>query len=165
MNKLHLTTRQETDSVTIVQPNVNLRKPIEKKFPGPKILTLIACHTNNVAKVNIIKNNIMYFQALPDNDIVVINSFDSKHHKDIKEYLEKKHPAPQENPYLYSLKILEDIQFKKSISLFHDINTVYFIYYDNSHTKSINNKTKKIYANKAVSNTSHNKTKRKQLKE
>ena len=89
MNKLHLTTRQETNSVTIVQPNVNLRKPIEKKFPGPKILTLIACHTNNVAKVNIIKNNIMYFQALPNNDIVVINSFDSKYHKDIKEYLEK----------------------------------------------------------------------------
>lgn len=85
--------------------------------------------------------------------------------KQLKEYLEKKHPAPQENPYLYSLKILEDIQFKKSISLFHDINTVYFIYYDNSHTKNINNKTKKIYANKTVSNTSHNKTKRKQLKE
>ncbi len=85
--------------------------------------------------------------------------------KQLKEYLEKKHPAPQENPYLYSLKILEDIQFKKSISLFHDINTVYFIYYDNSHTKNINNKTKKIYANKTASNTSHNKTKRKQLKE
>ena len=85
--------------------------------------------------------------------------------KQLKEYLEKKHPAPQENPYLYSLKILEDIQFKKSISLFHDINTVYFIYYDNSHIKNINNKTKKIYANKAISNTSHNKTKRKQLKE
>ncbi len=62
---------------------------------APKILTLIACHTNSIAKVNIIKNNIKYFQAFPNNDIVIINSFDSKHHKDVKKYLEKTVPSVQ----------------------------------------------------------------------
>ena len=91
--------------------------------------------------------------------------------KQLKEYLEKKHPPPHDNPYLYSLKILEDVHFKKSISLFHDINTIYFIFYDNSHKKMSNNKTKKIHIKTPNSNgsksskTNNAKTKRKELKE
>jgi len=52
-----------------------------------KILTIMACHTNNVIKFNTVLNNIKYFRFM-NNDIVVINSQGESHSKQLRESLQ-----------------------------------------------------------------------------
>lgn len=79
----------------------------------------------------------------------------------LKKYLEEPPESEENYKYLYSLKILEDIKIKETITLFHDINGIYFIFYEkpknnnnnsnsNSNSKS-HNSTKKIRMHKSKS--------------
>ena len=77
----------------------------------------------------------------------------------LKKYLEEPPESEENYKYLYSLKILEDIKIKETITLFHDINGIYFIFYEKSKNNNSNsnsnsnshNSTKKIRMHKSKS--------------
>lgn len=71
----------------------------------------------------------------------------------LKKYLEEPPESEENYKYLYSLKILEDIKIKETITLFHDINGIYFIFYEKS--KNNNNNS-----NSNSNSNSHNSTKK-----
>jgi hypothetical protein len=54
-------------------------------------------------------------------------------------------------PFLQSIKNIDSIKFDKSISMFHDLNNLFIIFYDKNKDKLTNNstsdKTKKIFIN------------------
>jgi hypothetical protein len=54
-------------------------------------------------------------------------------------------------PFLQSIKNIDSIKFDKSISIFHDLNNLFIIFYDKNKDKLTNNstsdKTKKIFIN------------------
>jgi hypothetical protein len=51
-----------------------------------KILTIVACHTNNLIKYNAVINNIPYL-LFPNNDIVIINSSNEEYSDKLKNYV------------------------------------------------------------------------------
>ena len=68
--------------------------------------------------------------------------------------------------FLQTIKNIDDIKFEKSINMFHDLNDLFFIFYEKTVSNS-NNVTKKIYLKNNVKNASiiddriikkHNKT-------
>ena len=56
------------------------------------------------------------------------------------------------NKFLQTIKNIDDIQFEKSINMFHDLNDLFFIFYEKTVSNS-NNVTKKIYLKRNVKNT------------
>lgn len=67
------------------------------------------------------------------------------------------------SPFLKSVKNINEIKFDKCISMFHDLNELFIIFYDknkdkltNGQDQTANNRTKKIYIN----SSSFKKTKR-----
>ena len=64
---------------------------------------------------------------------------------ELRKYLEEPPESEENHKYLYSLKILEDIKIRETITLFHDINGIYFIFYEKTKKLQNNhNSTKKI---------------------
>ena len=49
---------------------------------------------------------------------------------ELRKYLEEPSESEEHQKYLYSLKILEDIRIRDTITLFHDINGIYFVFYE-----------------------------------
>ena len=80
---------------------------------------------------------------------------------ELKHYIENENLDDEKEQYnfLKSIKVIEDIEIKETITLLHDLNSLYFIYYQNN-KKLSNQNTKKIYIN----NAKNRKTRRKQLK-
>lgn len=73
------------------------------------------------------------------------------------------------SPFLKSIKNIDSITFDKSISLFHDINNLFFIFYEKEQIHNPHTVTKRITINpnsfsKATTNK-HTKTKRKLYKD
>jgi hypothetical protein len=68
--------------------------------------------------------------------------------------------------YLSVIKYVDEIHWNRSISMFHNINNLYIIFYENVDTNNVpkdnntKNKTKRVYMN-TPSLSSHNKTLRK----
>jgi hypothetical protein len=81
-------------------------------------------------------------------------------------YLKSKQTQGQMQQYFRSIHNIDTIHFEPSISIFHDINQVTFIfrednkYSNNIHTKT-HTSTKKIYINHHHNHNNHTKTKRK----
>lgn len=64
------------------------------------------------------------------------------------------------NNFLQIIKNIDDIKFEKSINMFHEVNDLFFIFYEKT---ASNNVTKKIYLKNALNKTNdknkkHNKT-------
>jgi hypothetical protein len=55
-------------------------RPPCSTHPGTKTLTIMACHTDTSLKLKTILNNIKYFRFV-NNDIIIINSIDTKYSK------------------------------------------------------------------------------------
>lgn len=64
---------------------------------------------------------------------------------ELRKYLEEPSESEEHQKYLYSLKILEDIRIRDTITLFHDINGIYFVFYEKKEKQEVkHNTTKKI---------------------
>lgn len=79
--------------------------------------------------------------------------------EEIKDFL--KNDSNNSNDYtdcskfLQTIKNIDDIQFEKSINMFHDLNDLFFIFYEKTVSNS-NNVTKKIYLKSNVKNNVKN---------
>ena len=79
---------------------------------------------------------------------------------------EKENRKIEASQYLSVIKNVDEIHWNRSISMFHNINTLYIIFYENVDSNNIQkdnntkNKTKRVYMN-TPSLSSHNKTLRK----
>jgi hypothetical protein len=68
------------------------------------------------------------------------------------------------NKYISVLKNIDEIDFDKTINMYHDLNNIFIIYYekfvDSSNKSNVNNinTTKKVYLNKYSSGNNHKKT-------
>ena len=65
-----------------------LNQPCVKLYPNARFLTIIACHTNSLAKVRTILNNLKYL-IFATNYIVIVNSAGTSHGKILREAIEK----------------------------------------------------------------------------
>ena len=74
--------------------------------------------------------------------------------EDVSHYLK----YPEDFQFLTSLKHIETINLKSSISIFKDINSIYFIFYETPLVKSKHSTTKRI-----TFSNNKNKTKRKRV--
>jgi hypothetical protein len=84
--------------------------------------------------------------------------------EDIKSFLQD---SLQES-FLFTHKHIDAIQFEKSIHMFHDLNDVFFLFYETSNElkeSDPHNTTKKIYLNLGLPTRSHKKTLKKRYKE
>ena len=77
----------------------------------------------------------------------------------LKNYINLEDVMSDKYNFLEQSKTIDNIIFKDTITLFHDLNCVYFIYYENNKKLNTPN-TKKIY----IKNVKNRKTRRKQLK-
>ena len=111
-----------------------------------------------IIKNNIIQDNIKYKLL----SLLVYNiDLEPRH---LKKYLESdnatvqslKQPGEINNEFLYSLKTLEDISLKDSITLFHDINGIYFIFFEEKKKRTRKSVTKKIRMYPKNKNTTTN---------
>ena len=57
--------------------------------------------------------------------------------------------------FLHTIKNIDSIQFEKSINMFHDLNDLFFIFYEKTVSNN-NNVTKKIYLNNSVKRNNEN---------
>ena len=79
-----------------------------------KILTIIACHTNNLLKYNTIMNNIKYFCFI-NNDIIIINSLGENYSNQLKETLKNHIKSYYEIPNNIHLDIGKWIHVLKNV--------------------------------------------------
>ena len=118
-----------------------------------------------IIKNNIIQDDIKYKLL----SLLVYNIDLEPQH--LKKYLESDNNAnqsPQQlgkinNEFLYSLKTLEDISLKESITLFHDINGIYFIFFEEKKKRAKKSVTKKVRMYSKNKNKNKNKNSEKQI--
>ncbi len=99
----------------------------------------------------IIKNNIIQDDIKYKLLSLLVYNIDLEPHN-LKKYLENdtnsvdspNNPGELNNEFLYSLKTLEDIPLKETITLFHDINGIYFIFFEEKKKRTSKSVTKKI---------------------
>lgn len=72
-------------------------------------------------------------------------------HIELKNFLHADFTINETNNFLSSLKIIDNIYFKDTISIFHDLNSVFFIFTNNMKTK--HNTTKRIILTNNSNNT------------
>jgi hypothetical protein len=63
-----------------IKEMTKFNRPPGSTHPSVKILTIMACHTDTSLKLKTILNNIKYFRFI-NNDIIIINSRDTKYSK------------------------------------------------------------------------------------
>ena len=82
-----LSTREEDQYIDKVVKDIKLYNyPPKQIYPNIKILTIMACHTNNAMKYKTIMNNMKYFRFI-NNDIIIINSKNQSYSKQLRESL------------------------------------------------------------------------------
>jgi hypothetical protein len=97
-----------------------------------------------ILKKNSIDNSRRYslFSILKYN--ITINS------EDIEHFLKVSNLETYNNNFLFIIKNIDAIQFEKTISMFHDLNDLIFIFYEKSNEikkRDDNNSTKKVILN------------------
>ena len=108
VNRQHKITNIREDKIELDETNI-----IKKE----KLLYII--------KNNIIRDDIKY-KLLS----LLIYNIDLTSH-DLRNYLEKEPLARNmEHSFLHSMKYLDDIKLTESITLFHDINSLYFVFFE-----------------------------------
>ena len=78
-------------------------------------------------------------------------------HANLRKFLES---DLGEDKFLHSLTLLDDIMLSPSIHLFHDINSLFIVYYEQPHPASKHNSTKKIFLRSKNTHKRNRKTKR-----
>ena len=74
--------------------------------------------------------------------------------EEIKNFLKNDINNENENSnFLQIIKNIDSIHFEKSINMFHDLNDLFFIFYEKSVSNN-NNSTKKIYLKNSIKNNS-----------
>jgi len=138
------------------------------KIKEEKIHLLVEnCITKNeligLIKNNVVLDNIKYSLLLLLKYNVLLKP------NELKYFLKTNNTT---NNYLTSVVNIEDILFEKTITMFHDINSLFIIFYQKPHINNNNNKnnnntinnyvgnsvTKKIFINKLASLKKKNKT-------
>lgn len=121
---------------------VNKNNEIEKLKQEIFLMSLPNCVTRNevlgIIKKNLNDNNISYslFSILKYN--INIDT------EDIQNFLKVSDLETYYDDFLYTIKNIDSIKFEKTISIFHDLNDLIFIF---NETKKGNNITKKVILN------------------
>jgi hypothetical protein len=127
---------------------VNRNDEIEKIKRETFLLSLPNYVTRNevlgILKKNLTDNNRRYslFSILKYN--ITIDS------EDIEHFLKVSNIKTYNNNFLFMIKNIDGIQFEKTISMFHDLNDLTFIFYEKSNEikkRHDNNCTKKVILN------------------
>ena len=71
--------------------------------------------------------------------------------EEIKDFLSNNNN--ENSNFLQIIKNIDSIHFEKSINMFHDLNDLFFIFYEKTVSNN-NNSTKKIYLKNSVKNNS-----------
>jgi len=122
---------------------VNKNNEIEKLKQEIFLMSLPNCVTRNevlgIIKKNLNDNNTCYslFSILKYN--INIDT------EDVQNFLKVSDLETYYDDFLYTVKNIDSIKFEKTISMFHDLNDLIFIF--NETKKGINNITKKVILN------------------
>lgn len=122
---------------------VNKNNEIEKLKQEIFLMSLPNCVTRNevlgIIKKNLNDNNTSYslFSILKYN--INIDT------EDVQNFLKVSDLETYYDDFLYTVKNIDSIKFEKTISMFHDLNDLIFIF--NETKKGINNITKKVILN------------------
>jgi hypothetical protein len=122
---------------------VNKNYEIEKLKQEIFLMSLPNCVTRNevlgIIKKNVIDNNINYslFSILKYN--INIDT------EDVENFLKVSELETYYHNFLFTIKNIDSIKFEKTISMFHDLNDLIFIF--NETKKGNNNITKKVVLN------------------
>jgi hypothetical protein len=122
---------------------VNKNNEIEKLKQEIFLMSLSNCVTRNevlgIIKKNLNDNNISYslFSILKYNINIDM--------EDVQNFLKVSDLETYYDDFLYTVKNIDSIKFEKTISMFHDLNDLIFIF--NETKKGINNITKKVILN------------------
>ena len=126
---------------------VNKNHEIEKLKQEIFLMSLPNCVTRNevlgIIKKNLTDNNINYslFSILKYN--INIDT------EDVENFLKVSELERYDDDFLFTIKNIDSIKFEKTISMFHDLNDLIFIFNEKSNEtkKGNNNITKKVILN------------------
>jgi hypothetical protein len=126
---------------------VNKNHEIEKLKQEIFLMSLPNCVTRNevlgIIKKNLTDNNINYslFSILKYN--INIDT------EDVENFLKVSELERYDDEFLFTIKNIDSIKFEKTISMFHDLNDLIFIFNEKSNEtkKGNNNITKKVILN------------------
>jgi hypothetical protein len=75
---------KETQFVASLKDTIKrFSRPPASMHPNVKYLTIMACHTDSILRINTIVNNLKYLR-FKNNDIIIINSKNTKHGNNLK---------------------------------------------------------------------------------